>query len=77
MCELSYLRGSSEMLVANPAARHHFVAWSEGCSGRGDCLLAMSGATSVTAMFSKFRGLTVGHGTLRRFAMATSYTDAS
>jgi hypothetical protein len=51
-CALSYLRGSSVTLWANPAAGQSFVGWGGGCSGRGICQLTMTGATSVTATFS-------------------------
>jgi len=52
MCALSYVRGSTVTLSASPAARYRFVAWSGGCSGKGDCELTMTGSTSVTATFS-------------------------
>jgi hypothetical protein len=52
VCSFSALRGSSVTLSANPAARYRFVAWSGGCSGKGDCQLTMTGSTSVTATFS-------------------------
>jgi Divergent InlB B-repeat domain len=51
-CALSYLRGSSVTLWANPAAGYRLVAWGGSCSGRGVCQLTMTGATSVTATFS-------------------------
>jgi Divergent InlB B-repeat domain len=51
-CAFSYLRGSTVTLSANPDARYRFVAWSRGCSGRGDCQLTVTGSLSVTATFS-------------------------
>lgn len=52
VCTFSALRGSSATLLANPAARHRFVAWSGGCSGKGGCQLTLTGSASVTATFS-------------------------
>jgi hypothetical protein len=54
VCTFSARRGSTVTLVAKPAARHRFVAWSGGCSGSwsGGCQLTMSGSTSVTATFA-------------------------
>ncbi len=51
-CALSYLRGSSVTLWANPAVGYRLVAWGGGCSGRGLCQLTMTGATSVMATFA-------------------------
>ena len=51
-CTYSALRSSVMTLSAIPAAGSRFVAWSGGCSGKGDCQLTMAGPTSVTATFS-------------------------
>lgn len=52
VCTFTARRGSSATLLANPAARYRFEAWSGACSGRGGCQFTLAGATSVTATFS-------------------------
>jgi hypothetical protein len=51
-CTFSALRSSLATLSATPIAGSRFVGWSEGCSGKSDCKLTMTGATSVTAAFA-------------------------
>jgi len=56
-CSHSYSSGSSVTLHAAPASGSTFAGWSgSGCSGTGDCVVAMNSNQSVTASFSASGG---------------------
>ncbi len=53
-CPASYDAGTTVVLTATPDATSTFAGWSGGvCSGAGNCAVTMSGATSVTATFTR------------------------
>jgi M6 family metalloprotease-like protein len=53
VCLTSYYGNPNVTLTATPAAGHTFSGWSGACSGTATCVVAMSEARSVTAMFSQ------------------------
>ncbi len=50
-CTVTYARGSTVTLVAEPAAGSRFAGWTGACSGTGTCSLVMSADRSVGATF--------------------------
>jgi hypothetical protein len=58
MCGASYGGGSQVTLTATPGNGWVFSGWSGACSGTGSCVVTMSAAESVTAMFTNPQALT-------------------
>jgi len=52
-CAASFATGTSVTLTATPDATSTFDGWSGDCSGTGDCTVALDGARSVTATFTR------------------------
>ena len=50
-CGASYRSGTQVTLVATPQSGYIFAGWSGACSGTGSCVVTMSMAENVTAMF--------------------------
>ena len=51
-CSATYSTGSSVGLLATPAAGAVFSGWSDACSGKALCTLALTTARSATAAFA-------------------------
>jgi hypothetical protein len=51
-CDASFASGAQVTLTATPATGDIFTGWSGACSGTGSCIVTMSAAESVTAMFA-------------------------
>jgi hypothetical protein len=58
MCGASYGGGTQVTLSATPGSGWVFSGWSGACSGTGSCVVTMSAAESVTAMFTNPQALT-------------------
>jgi hypothetical protein len=52
-CSASYPSGTGVTLTAAPASGYIFTGWSDACSGTGSCVVTMSAAETVTAMFTQ------------------------
>jgi len=53
-CNASYASGTNVTLTASAASGYSFSGWSGACSGPGaSCTVSMTGARSVTAIFSQ------------------------
>ncbi len=52
-CTYSFATGTTVTLRATPAAGSIFSGWSGVCTGKPDCTVTLSSATTVTANFSK------------------------
>jgi hypothetical protein len=52
-CASSYPEGTTVTLTATAASGSSFTGWSGGCSGTGDCVVALNADTTVTATFTK------------------------
>ncbi|HYD39728.1 MAG TPA: glycoside hydrolase family 11 protein, partial [Anaeromyxobacter sp.] len=51
-CNATYASGTSVTLSAAPAAGAIFNGWTGACTGMGSCIVTMTAARSVTALFS-------------------------
>jgi hypothetical protein len=51
-CDTSYGSGTMVTLTATPDSGYIFTGWSGACSGDGSCVVTMSAAEDVTAMFA-------------------------
>ncbi len=62
-CSNSFPSDTTETLTATASSGSTFVGWSGGgCSGTGDCTVAMSSDQNVSASFAKNPTLSVGLG---------------
>lgn len=52
-CSRDFNDGASVTLTASASSRSRFMGWTGDCSGRGTCVLTMSGDHSVTAQFQR------------------------
>jgi len=52
-CSYAFAYNTQVTLTATPATGSAFYGWSGACTGTGSCVIAMTGAKSVTATFSK------------------------
>ena len=52
VCAYDYLSGTVVTLNAAPAQGWNFTGWSGACSGTGSCVVTMTQAQSVSAMFN-------------------------
>ncbi len=87
-CSSSYLGGTRVTLTATPQSGYVFAGWSGACSGTGSCVVTMSMAENVTAMFEPAPNFTFVSGVgddsnpcsreapCRTFAAAISKTKA-
>jgi hypothetical protein len=51
-CSKVYSQGTEVTLTANPGPASNFTGWSGACSGKGQCIVTMSEAKTVTAAFN-------------------------
>ncbi|MCU0619988.1 MAG: InlB B-repeat-containing protein [Gemmatimonadales bacterium] len=51
-CQASFDAGTAVTLTATPGSNHVFAGWGGACSGTGTCSVTMTGAVSVTALFT-------------------------
>lgn len=51
-CDHEYLHGTGVTLSAAPDSSSVFSGWSVACTGKGQCMVPMTGATSVNASFA-------------------------
>lgn len=52
VCSATFSGGTSVTLTATPGTGNTFAGWGGACSGTGNCVLTLNGATSVTATFN-------------------------
>ncbi len=52
-CSATYYENEAAFLTATPAAGSVFASWSGGCTGTDECVVAMSAARSVSAIFNQ------------------------
>ena len=50
-CSAKFANGATVTLTAVPGTRSQFVGWSAPCTGRGACVLSVTGDFAVTAKF--------------------------
>jgi hypothetical protein len=56
-CSATYLKGAKVTLTATPSSGSTFAGWSGGgCSGTGQCTVAMESAQTVSAIFNALPG---------------------
>ncbi len=65
-CSAAFPQGTQVTLTETPASGDNFTGWSGACTGTSNCVVTVSGATSVTAAFAGADTLSVtlaGSGT--------------
>ena len=85
-CDANYTRGTSVTLSATPASGSTFIGWGGSCTGEGSCVVSMTTAQSLKAIFDPVSSVNqnfnsswilAGNGTVAPIDVASAFGDAA